>query len=117
MTATDPTPSAPDFRTIHEAMLRRDLLDVRIRGEGECARLDEILLAISINALGPDARFAVDPDEWAVIEARIRRSAAAAADVAVERLASDLDGILDQRIQAVFRRIGDQRLRTELGYD
>ncbi len=92
-------------------------LGARVREEGRHARLDEILRAVVVNALGPDARVAVPREDWVRIEDAIRGPVSAAATAALERLAADLEALLPQCVPELVRRIGDHRLRTEFGYD
>ena len=92
-------------------------IGARVRLEGSQAGLDDVLHAIVMSALGPDARVAVDLEEWARLEETIRGPVAVAASVALERLAADLDAALPRRMPEVVRRLGDHRQRAELGYD
>jgi hypothetical protein len=92
-------------------------LGSRVREEGRRARLDEILLAVVVNALGPDARVAVAREEWVRVEDAIRGPVSTAAAAALERLVADLEATLPRRLPELVRRIGDHRLRTECGYD
>jgi hypothetical protein len=92
-------------------------LGARVREEGRRARLDEILRAVVMSALGPDARVAVPLEDWVRVEDAIRGPVSAAATAALERLAADLEAALPQRVPEVVRRIGDHRRRTEFGYD
>jgi hypothetical protein len=88
-----------------------------VREESRHARLDEILLAIVVNALGPDARVAVAREDWVRVEDALRGPVSAATAAAIERLAADLEATLPRRIPELVRRMGDHRLRTEFGYD
>jgi hypothetical protein len=95
-------------------------IGARLRLEGRQARLDDVLHAIVVNALGPDARRAVGRDEWAGLEEAIRGPVTDAASAALERLAVDLEIVLPGGMPDVVRRLSDQRQqrqRAELGYD
>jgi hypothetical protein len=85
--------------------------------EGRHAGLDEVLLAVVVNALGPDARVAIAGEDWARVEDVIRDPVRAAAAAALEQLAADLEATLPGRMPELMRRIADHRRRTELGYD
>ena len=89
----------------------------RVREEGRHAPLDEILLTVVVNALGPDARITVAREDWLRVEEAIRGPVSVAATAALERLAADLETTLCLYVPELVRRIGDQRLRTEFGYD
>jgi hypothetical protein len=120
MASIPPTPSTPS--TGLAPPLRRTVtpgsdLGSRVREEGRQARLDEVLLAVVLNALGPDARVAVTHEEWLRVEEAIRGPVCAATTAALERLSADLETTLPRRMPELVRRIGDQRLRTEFGYD
>jgi hypothetical protein len=88
-----------------------------VREEGRHARLDEILRAVVVNALGPDARVSVPREDWVRIEDAIRGPVSAAAMAALERLAADLEALLPQCLPELVLRLGDHRLRAEFGYD
>jgi hypothetical protein len=92
-------------------------LGTRVRAEGRRARLEEVLLGVVVNALGPDARVAVAREDWLRVEDAIRGPVSAAAAAALDRLAVDLEATLPRRVPDLVRRIGDQRPRTEFGYD
>jgi hypothetical protein len=117
MTSIPPTPSTELAPPTHLPVNPGSDLGRRVREEGRHARLDEILLALVVNALGPDARNAVPREDWLRVEEAIRGPVSAAATAALERLAADLETTLPRRIPELVRRIGDQRLRTEFGYD
>jgi hypothetical protein len=89
----------------------------RVWLEGRHARLDEVLHSIVVNALGADARVVVARDDWARVEDSIRGPVAAAVSAALDRLAADLEATLPRGIPDLARRLGDHRLRAELGYD
>ena len=108
MTLTQPT---------QPSVTRPAGIGVRVWQEGRHARLEEVLHAVVVNALGPDARVAIAREEWVSIEDAIRGPVAAAASAALERLAADLEAALPRRIPDLVRRLGDHRLRAELGYD
>ena len=69
-------------------------------------RLDEILLAVVVNALGPDARVAVAREEWVRVEDAIRGPVTMAATAALERLVADLEATLPRHLPELVRRIG-----------
>jgi hypothetical protein len=117
MTPIQPIPFDELTPPAHASADRRGELGARVREEGRHARLDEILRAVVVNALGPDARVAVPPEDWVRVEDAIRGPVSAAATAALERLAADLEAALPQRVPEVVRRIGDHRRRTEFGYD
>jgi hypothetical protein len=117
VTPIQPIPSTELAPPTHPAANRGGNLGTRVREEGRHARLDEILLAVVVNALGPDARVAVAREEWVRVEDAIRGPVNAAAAAALERLAADLEATLPRRMPELVRRIGDHRLRAELGYD
>jgi len=117
VTPIQPTPSTELTTPTHPSANRGGDLGTRVREEGRHARLDEILLAVVVNALGPDARVAVAREDWVRVEDAIRGPVSAATTAALERLAADLEATLTRRIPELVRRIGDHRLRTEFGYD
>jgi hypothetical protein len=92
-------------------------LGARLADEGRHIRLDDILHAAAVNALGPDGRLAVGKEEWAKIDAAIRAAVVSVASDALDRLATDLAATLRGRAPEAMRRLGDQRRRVELGYD
>jgi hypothetical protein len=112
-----PTPSNDLTPPAHRPVNPGSDLGHRVKEEGRHARLDEILLSVVMNALGPDARIAVAREDWLRVEEAIRGPVSAAATAALDRLAADLETTLPRRIPELVRRIGDQRLRTEFGYD
>ena len=117
MTKIQPIPFTELTSPPHPAANRGGDLGARVREEGRRARLDEILLAVVVNALGPDARVAVAREDWVRVEEAIRGPVSAAATAALERLAADLQATLPRRIPELVRRIGDHHLRAEFGYD
>jgi hypothetical protein len=117
VTPVQPTPSTRLTAPTHPLANRGGDLGTRVKEEGRRARLDEILLRIVVDALGPDARFAVAREDWVRVEDAIRGPVSAAATAALERLAADLEATLPRRVPVLVRRIGDHRLRTEFGYD
>jgi hypothetical protein len=117
VTPTQPIPSTELTPPTHASVSPGGDLGKRVREEGRRARLDEILLAVVVNALGPDARVAVAREDWVRVEDAIRGPASTAATAALERLAADLEATLPRRLPELVRRIGDHRLRTEFGYD
>ena len=117
MTPIQPTPSTELAPPTYPQVNPAGDLRTRVREEGRHARLDEILLAVVVNALGPDARVAVAREDWLRVEDAIRGPVSAAATAALERLAADLEATLPRRIPELVRRIGDHRLRTEFGCD
>ena len=97
-------------------LVRRIDLRTRVRGSRH-SRLDEILLAVAVNALGPNGRVAVAREDWLRVVDAIHGPVSAAATAALERPAADLEATLPQRIPELVRRVGDHRLRTEFDYD
>lgn len=116
----DPDPAAPSTElappTYPQVNPAGDLR-TRAREEGRHAQLDEILLTVVVNALGPDARVVVAREDWLRVEDAIRGPVSAAATAALERLAADLEATLPRRIPELVRRFGDHRLRAESGDD
>jgi hypothetical protein len=117
VTSIQPIPFSHLTPPTHPSTDRRSGLGARVIEEGRHARLDEILRAVVVNALGPDARVAVPREDWVRIEDAIRGPVSAAATAALERLAADLEAALPGRLPGLVRRIGDHRLRAEFGYD
>ncbi len=117
MTPIQPTAATELAPPAHPPVNPAADLRTRVREEGRHARLDEILLGVVVNALGPDARVAVAREDWLRVEDAIRGPVSAAATVALERLAADLEATLPRRIPELVRRIGDHRLRAEFGCD
>ena len=117
MNLIQPTPSTELAAPTHLPVDAGGDLGTRVKAEGHHARLEEVLLAVVVNALGPDARVAVAREDWLRVEDAIRGPVSAAATAALERLAADLEATLPRRLPELARRIGDHRLRTEFGYD
>jgi hypothetical protein len=117
VTPTQPIPPIDPAPPARSSVIRDGDLGTRVREEGRRARLEEILRAVVMNALGPDARVAVHRDDWMLVEDAIRGPVSIAAAAALERLAADLEATLPRHLPELVRRIGDHRLRTEFGYD
>jgi hypothetical protein len=117
VTQIQPTPSTGLALPTHPATTLGGDLGTRVRAEGRHAGLDEILLAVVVNALGPDARVTIAREEWVRVEDAIREPVRAAGAAALEQLAADLEATLPRRVPELVRRITDHRRRTELGYD
>ncbi len=119
MTLISPTPSSQATPSMQPtaSLGGADEIGARVWQAGRDARLDEVLHAVVLDALGPDARITIAREDWARVEDAIRGPVAAAASAALERLASDLETDLPRQMPELVRRLGDQRARTELGYD
>jgi hypothetical protein len=89
----------------------------RMAAEGRDARLDEVLRAVVVNALGPDGPVVLEREEWRSIEMAIEGPVSAVARSAVEQLAGEVEATIADRIPELGRRLADHRLRVELGYD
>jgi hypothetical protein len=89
----------------------------RVLQEGRAARIEEILRSVAVAALGPGARVAVSREDWPGVEDAIAGPAAVAASSALERLATELEAVLPRLGAGPLLRLGDDRLRAELGYD
>jgi hypothetical protein len=85
--------------------------------EGRDARLDEVLRALVVNALGPDGPVVLGREGWRNIEMAIEGPVSAVARSAVEQLASEVEATIADRVPELGRRLADHRLRAELGYD
>lgn len=117
VTPTQAIPSTDLTRPTRASVNPGGDLGTRVREEGRRARLDEILLAVVVNALGPDARVAVAREEWVRVEDAIRGPVTTAATAALERLVADLEATLPRHLPELVRRIGADRLRAEFGFD
>lgn len=105
------------FQMTASRFIRPGDIGGRVREEGHRVRLDEALHSIVLDALGPDARVAVATEDWGRLEDAIRGPVAAASAVALDRLAVELESVLSRRTPELVHRLGDYRLRVELGYD
>lgn len=117
MTMLQPTDLTASFwPSLADAHVADTLAD-RVMREGHQACLDDVLHDVVVRALGPDARVAVAKEDWTRVEEVIRGPIAAAVAAALERLAADVDAVLPWRLPELTRRLGDHRLKAELGYD
>ena len=113
MTLMQPTqPTQPTRPLMHLGDI-----GARLRQEGHHALLDDVLHAVVVDVLGSDSRVALAGEEWRRIEDAIRGPVVAAATAAIERLAADLETSLSHGLPELVRRLGDHRLRAEMGYD
>jgi hypothetical protein len=103
--------------SLGRADLGADSLGDRVLQEGREARIEEMLRSVAVAALGPGARVAVAREDWLGIEDAIAGPAAVAATSALERLATELEAVLPRLGNGPLLRVGDDRLRAELGYD
>jgi hypothetical protein len=117
MTLIESTHSARPDRAPRLPIPRFAGLGERMAAESRHARLDDVLLALVVNALGPDGRVALGGAEWRSVEDAIRDPISAVARSAVEQLAVEIEAILADQVPELGRRLADHRLRTELGYD
>lgn len=91
--------------------------EARVWREGLRAQLDQLLQAIAVNALSPDAGVALTHEDWARCQNTIQAPVSAATSAALRLLATELEAALSREQPVLLRRLGDHRTRAELGYD
>jgi hypothetical protein len=109
--------STPPMPPRHPHVALPDDIRTRVWQEARRARLEEVLRAVVIDALGPGAAVAMAREERVGVEDVIRSPVAAATSACLERLAADLETALPRSQPMLLGRLGDERLRAELGYD
>lgn len=117
MTLIQPAGPTGSARPAQPSVAASGGIRARVWQEGLRAQLEDLLHAVAVGALGPDACVAVARDEWILVESTIHAPVVAATTAALERLAADLEAALPSELPVLNQRLGDHRARAELGYD